>query len=90
MFLWYKELSDGHFELKLDNTPLKPCTQYKYVGVILDETLNMEANYNYIFKRLSYKIFQFCKIRNTKSQRYLKYSTLLTFTFKDRVGRSCC
>ena len=57
-------LNGCHLNFSINNSPLLPCTQYKYLGVFLDETLNMEANLNYIFKQLSYKIFQFSKIRN--------------------------
>ena len=42
-------LNNCNFALSLDNSPLTRCTQYKYLGVILDETMNMEANFNYIF-----------------------------------------
>ena len=57
-------LNNCHIKFQLNNTPLHSCKQYKYLGVILDETMKMESNFNYIFKRLSYKIFQFSKIRN--------------------------
>ena len=33
------------------------------MGVILDETINLESNFNAIFKKFSYKLFQFSKIR---------------------------
>ena len=57
-------LNNCQFELKLNSSILNRCSQYKYLGVILDETMSMEANFNYIFKRLSYKVFQFSKIRH--------------------------
>ena len=63
------QLDACNLDLKLDNTALNCCTQYKYLGVISDETMNIEANFNYIFKRLSYTKFHFSKIRhylNTK------------------------
>ena len=55
--------NDCHIDLVLNGTLLNLCKQYKYLGVYLDETMNMESNFNYIFKRLSYKIFQFTKFR---------------------------
>ena len=39
------------------------CQQYQYLGVLLDECLTMKPNFNNIFKKFSYKIFQFAKIR---------------------------
>ena len=39
------------------------CRQYNYLGVILDECMNLVSNVNAIFKKYSYKIFQFGKIR---------------------------
>ena len=70
------------FNLTLNNDVLHPCQQYKYLGVILDETMSMDANYNNIFKRFSYKVFQFSKIKSylTISMRILVYKqTVLPF-----------
>ena len=39
------------------------CKQYQYLGVILDECLSMKLNFNKVFKKFSYKIFQFAKTR---------------------------
>ena len=56
--------------LHLNNKPLNVCHQYNYLGVLLDETMTLESNINVIFKKFSYKIFQFTKIRH-----YLETST---------------
>ena len=75
-------LNTCNLDLKLDQTILNSCTQYKYLGVLLDETMNMEPNFNYIFKRLSYKIFQFSKIRHrldTKTRVLVYKQTVLPF-----------
>ena len=56
------QLKNCHLNFHLNNTLSYPCTQYKYVGVTLDNTMNMEANFNSIFKKLSYELFQFTKI----------------------------
>ena len=43
---------------------LRPgCGQYNYLGVLLDECLNLNANFNQIFKKYSYKIVQCGKIK---------------------------
>ena len=39
------------------------CNQYNYLGVILDECLTMKQNFNIVFQKFSYKIYQFGKIR---------------------------
>ena len=39
------------------------CSQYTYLGVDLDECMTLSANFNNIFKKFSYKIFQFGKIK---------------------------
>ena len=54
-----------HFPIRLTlkETKLTSVSQYTYLGIVLDETLNLEANFNSIFKKFSYKLFQFSKIR---------------------------
>ena len=44
------------------NSQISQCHQYKYLGVTLDECLNMQANFNTVFKKNSYKTYQFAKI----------------------------
>ena len=39
------------------------CHQYCYLGVKLDECLNLKQNYNTVFKKFSYKIYQFGKLK---------------------------
>ena len=58
-----QSLRDFDVQLRLNNTQLGRCKQYTYLGVILDESMNLESNFNSIFKKFSYKIFQFTKIR---------------------------
>ena len=56
-------LENFDIKLKLNDCELGKCKQYTYLGVILDETMNLESNFNATFKKFSYKIFQFSKIR---------------------------
>ena len=49
--------------LKFRDKNLNQCHQYNYLGITLDETMNLETNFNNIFKKFSYKVFQFTKIR---------------------------
>ena len=58
------QLTNCRLSFHLNDTPIHPCTQYKYLGVILDSTMTLNANINYIFKKFSYKVFQFTKIRH--------------------------
>ena len=53
-----------------ENCQISQCHQYNYLGVTLDECLNMKANFNSILKKFSYKIYQFGKIR-----KYIDIST---------------
>ena len=46
------------------------CNQYQYLGVVLDECLTMKQNFNSVFKKFSYKLYQFGKIR-----KYLNFET---------------
>ena len=39
------------------------CHQYCYLGVKLDEYLTLKQNYNNVFKKFSYKVYQFGKIK---------------------------
>ena len=48
--------------LETDNRRIHRCQQYQYSGVILDECLTMKPNFNRVFKKFSYKIFQFGKL----------------------------
>ena len=63
-----------------DNRNIRRCQQYNYLGVLLDECLNLKANFNNIFKKYSYKIFQFCKIKkyiNTDTRILVYKQTIL-------------
>ena len=46
-----------------DGEEISRCTKYSYLGVDLDECLTLSSNFNSIYKKYSYKIFQFGKIR---------------------------
>ena len=46
------------------------CHQYNYLGVLLDEYMTLSQNFNVIYKKYSYKIFLFSKIR-----KYMNVST---------------
>ena len=58
-----------------NNQTITRCQQYNYLGVPLDEYLNLSANFNKIFKKYSCKIFQFGKIKKyiTVDTRILVY-----------------
>ena len=51
------------------------CQQYNYLGVLLDECMTLQSNFNCIFKKFSLKIYQFGKIRKyvDRSTRILIY-----------------
>ena len=62
-------------QLRLGDQCISICHQYNYLGVHLDECLNIKSNYNSIFKKYSYKVFQFGKIKKfiDKKTRILVY-----------------
>ena len=45
------------------NHQISRCHQYCYLGVKLDECLNLKSNFNMVFKKFSHKIYQFGKIK---------------------------
>ena len=47
---------------------ISKCHQYNYLGVTIDECLNLNSNYNSIFKKYSYKLHQFGKLRKYMDQ----------------------
>ena len=55
-----------------DNRHIQRCRSYLYLGVTLDECLTMKPNFNNVFKKFSYKIHQFGKIK-----KYLNVDTRL-------------
>ena len=66
-----------------DEKEIKRCHHYNYLGVLLDECLNLKQNYNSIFKKFSHKIYQFGKINKFLSveTRVLVYKqTILPLT----------
>ena len=54
--------SYGGNTLGPDHCKIQQCHMYNYLGVTLDECLNMHANFSKIFKKFSYKNYQFGKI----------------------------
>ena len=63
---------DANTFLNFGNQQILQCHQYNYLGVTLDECLNLYSNYNNVFKKYSYKIHQFGKIK-----KYLDQTTRL-------------
>ena len=48
--------------IEFDGSNILRCKQYTYLGISLDECLNLKSHYNTVFKKFSYKAFQFGKI----------------------------
>ena len=71
----HRKVKQSKMSLKFRNKLLGQCHQYNYLGVTLDETMNLETNYNSIFMKFSFKVFQFAKIRRflPESTRILVY-----------------
>ena len=62
-------------QITQNNQTITRCYQYNYLGVLLDDCLNLKANFNKVFKKYSYKIYQFGKIKKyiTTDTRILVY-----------------
>ena len=66
--------------LSSNDKQIHRCSHYQYLGVILDECLTMKPNYNAIFKKFSYKIFRFAKLKkflNTDTRIIVYKQTIL-------------
>ena len=66
-----------------DDKEISRCQQYQYLGVILDECLTMKQNFNSVFKKFSYKIHQFGKIKrflNVETRVLVYKQTVLPLT----------
>ena len=55
-------LGNYKIQCNLNDSLLPISKQYTYLGIILDDTMTLESNFNATFKKFSYKIFQFSKI----------------------------
>ena len=66
-------LKNSDIVLNFRNSPLTKCHQYNFLGIILDETMKLESNFKSIFKKFSFKVFQFSKIL-----RYMPQDTRIT------------
>ena len=77
-------LKNIQISCKLKDSTLHLCKQYSYLGVTLDETMNLESNFNVVFKKFSYKLFQFSKIRKYLPQdvRVLVYKQAVLESFR--------
>ena len=43
--------------IKIDNTPLEIVPQYKYLGILLDQDMNMYAHIDNMYRMASDKLF---------------------------------
>ena len=63
IYFCYRKPKIRYLDLKLGNTILKQVKQYKYLGTVIDEKLNGEAQYNHIIQLLSFRKQTFSKVR---------------------------
>ena len=59
----YRKIMNLDYSLKLGEVTLDKVGQYKYLGTIIDEKLNGEAQYNNVIRILSARKLTFSKIR---------------------------
>ena len=58
--------------IKVNNTPLKSCDSYKYLGVMIDKNLNWKSHVKYISTKISKACGALTKLRNCVSIDVLK------------------
>ena len=70
--------------IEANGQQITTCHQYNYLGVQLDKCMTLTTNFNSIFKKYSYKIFQFGKIRKylDKNTRILVYKQTILPLFE--------
>ena len=67
-----KKLDVPEMSIKINDTSLKRCASYKYLGVIIDEKLKWNSHVDYISKKISKSCGALAKIRNCVSTNVLK------------------
>ena len=67
-----KKLDVAEMPIKINDTSLKRCASYKYLGVVIDEKLKWNSHVDYISKKISKSCGALAKIRNCVSTNVLK------------------
>ena len=57
-----KNINITDFQLKIENENIEWVTEIKYLGIIIDECLDLKAHYEYIYKKISTKLYFFTRI----------------------------
>lgn len=57
-----KNINVTDFQLKIENENIEWVTEIKYLGIIIDECLDLKAHYEYIYKKISTKLYFFTRI----------------------------
>ena len=67
-----KKIFDSDFKIKLNGVPLKRCSEYKYLGVYIDEKINWKKHIQYVCDKLSKVCGYFAKLRHCAGPNTLK------------------
>ena len=57
--------ADAQLNLKLDDFPIKQCTETKFLGVIIDDKLNWDAHIKYLKRKLGYSVATLNRIKDS-------------------------
>ena len=75
-------------DLFIDGVKVERVSEYKYLGTVLDEKLNFNANTNYLHKKCQSRIYLLQKLRNLNVNSYVMKTfyrsfieSILTFSF---------
>ena len=55
--------------MKISNVPLKTVCKYEYLGVLLDDKLNMNSYIDHVVKKVQSKLFILRKLRKHISEK---------------------
>lgn len=55
--------SKSKIQINIDNFPLDNVTEYKYLGILLDEHLNYSSHISMIKQKISFRLYTLKKIR---------------------------
>ena len=71
MIISNKKKIPENFFVSIDDSPLKQCNQYKYLGVMMDKNLNWKAHIDYISSKISKACGIISKLRYSVSTKLL-------------------
>lgn len=57
-----KNVNTAYIQLKINNENIEWVTEIKYLGIFIDDNLNLKKHYEYVYKKISKKLYFFTRI----------------------------